>query len=102
LTAEELAKDKSHRERAARKLKMARVLGEGGFSDEARPALLDAMLGMARALAVEQRLPEPANLEDALQPPLSHGWANILPALNTFVQKSAADWKPVAVCLEGV
>ena len=102
LTAEELAKAKSHRERAARKLKMARVLGEGGFSDEARPALLDAMLGMARALAVEQRLPEPANLEDALQPPLSHGWANILPALNTFVQKSAADWKPVAVCLEGV
>jgi ERCC4-related helicase len=99
LTAEELAKAKSLRERAARKLKMACVLGEGGFSDEARPALLDAALGFACALAVEHRLLEPTELKDAFQAPLSNFWANALPNLKTFLQEPASDWKPVAECL---
>lgn len=99
LSAEELAKAKLHRERATRKLKMARVLGEGGFSDEARPALCDAMLGFACALAVEHRLAEPAELRGALLPPLSDCWANALPTLKTFIQEPATDWKPVSECL---
>jgi ERCC4-related helicase len=99
LSAEELAKAKQHRERAVRKLKMARVLGEGGFSDEARPALLEAAFGFACALAVEHRLTEPAELKDALQPPLAVCWANALPALKTFLQEPATGWKPVSECL---
>jgi hypothetical protein len=102
LSVEELAKAKLLRDRAARQLKLARVLGEGGFSDEARPALLEALLGMARALAVERRLPEPADLKNALQPPLSHCWPSALPALKTFLEEPAADWRPVSECLGGL
>ncbi len=102
LSAEELARAKVLRDGAARKLKLARVLGEGGFSDEARPALLEATLGIARALAVEGRLPEPAELKDALQPPLSHCWSNALATLKTFLQEPATDWKPVSECLGGL
>jgi ERCC4-related helicase len=99
LSAEELAKAKLLREQASRKLKMARVLGEGGFSDEARPALLDAALRFACALAVEHRLPEPAELKDALQPPLASCWANVLPALKTFLNEPETHWKPVSESL---
>ena len=99
LSAEELAKAKLFREQASRKLKMARVLGEGGFTDEARPALLDAMHGFARALAVEHRLIEPAELNDALLPPFSNCWASALPILKTFLQEPATDWRPASECL---
>jgi hypothetical protein len=96
LSAEELARAKAHRERAARQLKMARVLGEGGFGPEARPALLESVQALAAALAVEHRLPEPGAMPDALRPPLALHWADTLPALRTFVQEPEADWRPVA------
>jgi hypothetical protein len=102
LSAEEKARAKVHRERATHKLKLARVLGEGGFGEEARLALLEAIHTLARALAVEQRLPEPSELKDALQPPLAHCWAETLPALKTFVQEPESDWKPAAECLARV
>jgi hypothetical protein len=99
LSAEELARAKAHRERAARQLKMARVLGEGGFGPEARPALLESVSALAAALAVEHRLPEPGAVQDALRPPLALHWAETLPALRTFVQEMEADWRPVAEAL---
>jgi hypothetical protein len=102
LSAEELAKAKSLRERAGRKLKMARVLGEGGFTEEARPVLLDATLGFACALAVEHRITEPSELKDALQQPLANCWTNALPVINQFVQETASDLKPLLKCLESV
>jgi superfamily II DNA or RNA helicase len=102
LSAEERTRAQVHRERATRKLKMARVLGEGGFGEEARQALLEAIHTFTGALAVEHRLPEPPELKDALQPPLSHLWAEALPALRTFVQEPGSDWKPVAECLARV
>jgi hypothetical protein len=102
LSPEELAKAKLLREGAARKLKLVRVLGESGFNDEARPALLDALLGFASALAVENRLPEPSAVKDALQPPVSHCWKNALPALQTFLQDPATDWRAVAEFLGAV
>ncbi|MBU6410900.1 MAG: SWF/SNF helicase family protein, partial [Verrucomicrobia bacterium] len=94
LSAEEMAKAKAHRDRAARKLKMARVLGAAGFDDEARSALLDVMQGLGTALAVESRLPEPAELKDALRPPLSHGWKEALPLVRDFVNDPASAWEP--------
>lgn len=96
LSAAEQSKAAAHRERASRKLKMARVLGEGGLAEETRPALLDAIHALGCALAVEGRLPEPAEFSDAFCPPLSHAWAESLPALKSFVQDKNADWKEVA------
>ncbi|MDE3065932.1 MAG: DEAD/DEAH box helicase [Verrucomicrobiota bacterium] len=96
LSAEELAKAKAHRDEAARKVKMARVLGNAGFADEARAALLEAIHGMGSALAVERRLPEPAKLKDVLQPPLAHGLGEALPVLREFVHNPASAWKPAA------
>jgi len=75
---------------------MARVLGNTGFAEEARAALLETMLELGQALAVEYRLPEPPKLDDALQPPVSHGWGEALPMLRGYLQEAAADWKPVA------
>ena len=96
LTEAELAQAKAHRERATRKLKMARVLGATGFAEEARAALLEAIHGLGAVLAVEGRLPEPAALADALQPPISHGWGAALPVLRDFVKDPAAAWQPAA------
>jgi hypothetical protein len=96
LSVEEQAKAKAHRERAKRKLKMARVLGDSGFADEARPALLEAIHAFGCALAVEARLPEPSDANDALAAPLSHQWKEALPAVAAFVRNAEADWKAVA------
>ena len=38
-------------------MKMARILGEGEFLEETHAALIEAALHLARALAVEGRLP---------------------------------------------
>jgi superfamily II DNA or RNA helicase len=56
----------------------------------------------AGALAVEHRLPEPIELKDALQPPLSHHWGEALLVIRAFVEKPGSDWKPVADCVAGV
>jgi hypothetical protein len=102
LSAEELARAKAHRERATRKLKMARVLGDGGFAEEARPALLEAIHAFSCALAAEARLPEPSNASDALAAPLSHQWKAALPAVTAFVRDANADWKAVAEQLANI
>jgi hypothetical protein len=96
LSAEEQAKVTAFRDRATRKLKMAGVLGAGGFEDEARQAVLETIHNLACALAVENRLPEPPALPDALQAPLSCLWGEALPTLRTFVENSGSPWKPVA------
>ena len=99
LSSEEQAKVKAHRDRTARKLKLAHLLGNAGFGDEARPALLEALHALGCALAVERRLVEPADAKNVLQPPLAHCWAEAVPVLQAFVQDPAADWKPVAELL---
>jgi hypothetical protein len=99
LSPEETAKAKTHRDQATRKLKMVRLLGESGFDEEVRPILLEALHALGRAFAVERRLPEPAELKMALQPPLSHVFAETLPKLKAFLETPGANWKPVAECL---
>ena len=75
---------------------MARVLGGSGFAEEVRPALLEAIQQLGNALAVENRLPAPGALHQALQPPLAYGWGKALPVLQGFVQDPEADWRPAA------
>jgi hypothetical protein len=102
LSTEEQTKARAFRDRAARQLKMATVLGAGDFADEARQALLGTIHTLAGALAVEHRLPEPPALPDSLQAPLSHLWGEALPLLRAFTENPGSPWKPVADCLARV
>jgi superfamily II DNA or RNA helicase len=96
LSDAEREKAAAHRQLAARKLKMARLLGDGGLADEARSALLEAVQPLACALAIENRLPEPASADQALLPPLSTCWKDALAPLRQFTGDAAAPWKPLA------
>jgi hypothetical protein len=87
------------RQQAARKLKMGRLLGEGGLSEEARSALVEAVLLLGCGLAVEQRLPEPDTSATALLPPLSQCWGDSLAALRDYVNDEAAPWAPAAAAI---
>jgi ERCC4-related helicase len=102
LSAEERARADAHRAQAARRLKMARLLGEGDLIEEARPALLEAIHTAARALAIENRLPEPASIEDAVLPPLSLCWKNEIESLRSFASEAGAPWKPVLERVQSV
>jgi hypothetical protein len=99
LSAVEIEKVNAHRHRAARKLRMARVLNDAGLNEESRSALLDGMLPLSCALAVEQRLPEPASVTDALLPPLSLLWNNALPLVREFVCDNVRPCLPVLEAL---
>ena len=91
----ERQKAASHREVAARKLKMAALLGEGGLHEEARGALLEAVLPLACALAIEARLPEPGTVQEALLAPLAHRWAEALRPVRQLANDSQSPWEPV-------
>ncbi|MBI2947998.1 MAG: DEAD/DEAH box helicase [Verrucomicrobia bacterium] len=99
LSDQELAKAQAHRSHAARKLKMARLLGEGELADEAREALLECIHALGRAFAVENRLPEPGAVNDALLPPLSDIWKDALAVLRNFLADVAQPWQPVVKAL---
>jgi hypothetical protein len=61
---------------------MAKLLDGGGLSEEANDALREATLWTAKALALENRLPEPKEMEESLRPPISLLWREKLPALH--------------------
>jgi hypothetical protein len=90
----------SHRQLAGRKLKMATLLAEGGLNEEASGALLDAVLPLGRALAIEGRLPEPGNIQEALLAPLSHRWGEALKPLRDLPNDSATPLGPVLALLQ--
>jgi hypothetical protein len=85
LSDEERARVASYRERAVRKLKMARVLTVEELLDEAREALAEAILHQGRALAAEARLPEPEKPEEVIVPPLAAFWREKLPLVHHFL-----------------
>lgn len=89
-----------HRQQAARKIKMARLLIGGSLQEEARAALLDALLPLGRALAIENRLPEPASTDQALLPPLSLCWKEALQELRIFISDATAALEPVTERLD--
>jgi hypothetical protein len=96
LTDAERQQAATHRQQAARKIKVASLLGDGGLQDEARTALLEALLPLGRALAIENRVPEPTSTEHAMLPPLSMCWKETLPTLRTFLTDATAAVKPIA------
>jgi len=99
LSEAERAKASAFRAQAARKLKMAALLAGGDLADEARTALLEAVEPLGRALAVENRLPEPSSVEDALLPPLGLAWNTALPMLRAFLRDTSQAIAPVASAL---
>ncbi|MCX6926258.1 MAG: SNF2-related protein, partial [Verrucomicrobia bacterium] len=99
LSAAELEKLAAHRQLAARKLKMARVLCDAGLGEEARAALLEALPPLGCALAIQHRFPEPASLDHALLPPLSSCWKEALPLLRGFTSDVAHACQPVLEAL---
>lgn len=99
LSDQERRRAAAHREKANYALRLARVLGPANFVNETRANLLEAVLHSARALAVENRLPEPAEANDALLPPMSHCWNESLPLLRAFATDTGSSWQPVADAL---
>jgi hypothetical protein len=99
LSEEEKARAAGHRGLAQRKLKMARVLLDGEFPDEARASALQAAEALGNALAIEQRMPEPGKLESALLPPLSQAWRDGLPIVRAFVSDAQHPCEPVLSAL---
>ena len=95
LSEAEREKAASFRQQAARKLKMARLLGEGDLAEEARAALLEAVLPMGQAFAIEGRLPAPMKFEDALLPPLAQHWRDGLTPLRQFIADATLSSKAV-------
>jgi hypothetical protein len=89
----------THRQLAARKLKMARVLCDASLNEEARASLLEAVAPLGCALALQHRLPEPASPQDALLPPLSPCWKDALGLLRQFVADSAHPCQPILEAL---
>jgi hypothetical protein len=102
LSVEELARAQACRDRAARKLKMARLLQAEKMDEEARDALLAAVLETGRALAIEARLPEPATPAAALAPPLSHAWGKARETLAAALNNSCVPLSEALALLENL
>ncbi len=92
----------AHRAKANRKLKLAELLGQEDFRDEARQALLEAIHCTARALSIEHRLSEPATPSDCVQAPLALHWSESLPVLREFITNPTSDWKTISTLLRFV
>ncbi|MBN1569013.1 MAG: DEAD/DEAH box helicase [Acidobacteria bacterium] len=88
-----------HRRQASRKLKMAALLGGGGLLEEEREALLQAGLWLAKALSVENKLAEPASLEDAMRTPHALCWGGHLSVIRNYASDPSAAAVPATIAL---
>jgi hypothetical protein len=90
------------RQQSSRKIKMAKILAEGGLAEESRAALLESILPLSRALAVENRLAQPASLQEVFLPPLSLAWKDGLAIIRNFITDNSMTLEPVIQALEKV
>ncbi len=89
------------RDQTRRKVKMARVLAMSDLHEEAREALLTALLLHGRTLAREVDLPLPQNLEQALaNGPITPFWGQNLTAARQFAEQPEADSWPIIEMLQ--
>ncbi len=89
-----------HRRQAERKLKIGQLLMGGELHEEARDAFLESALWVGRALAVENRLPVPAELKEAIRSPLALYWGETLYVIHEFASDSASSLAPVPDILQ--
>jgi hypothetical protein len=99
LSEAEREKARLFRALAARKLRTASVLASADLDEEARAALLSAIEPLGLALAVENRLPEPQSLEDALLPPMGPAWKNALPVVRNFLREPS---QPISLVISAL
>jgi superfamily II DNA or RNA helicase len=102
LSETEKQKALAYWQKSNRKLKMALLMENGGLAEEAREACLEAVLLLGRVLAVENRLPEPAEVNEALKAPLSLYWAEALPAVSEFATTNSLPAAHVAQALQKI
>jgi len=102
LSEAEAERAAAYRNTAFRKFKMARVVLGAGLADDCRAPLLEGILALGRAFAIEQRLPEPALVHEALLPPVSPSWQSALPILREFSIDSTQACSPVLEALAGL
>jgi hypothetical protein len=95
LSSQERERAERHRGQAARKLKMAQLLFQGELLEEARQALEEGLICIGRALAVEQRQEEPADLKACLLPPLAQAWKESQGLVRRFVEDPQPQLDPV-------
>ena len=100
LTLEEQERVRQHRQQAARKLKMARLLVGGGLAEEAGEPLSAAILSLGRALAAEQRFAEPEQASAVLAVPLAYRWGTHLSVLRSFLVSDAKPFDDVLTAVE--
>ena len=99
LSPEEQARRDAYRDQAKRSHSIARVLADAGFENEARTHLLEAILHCARMSAVERRLPEPRDIQDALQSPHSILWGNAITLLREYQADATKSSHPILAML---
>ncbi|MHA3772574.1 DEAD/DEAH box helicase [Verrucomicrobiota bacterium sgz303538] len=97
LTQEQIERVRELRAQAGRKLKMARLLNGGGFLDEAREPLLGAIETLGRALAIEQRLPEPDSVRAAVDGPIATRHKALAASLSVIVDGNDGNVDFVAI-----
>jgi hypothetical protein len=100
LSESERAEALCHHRQAERKLKIGRVLIDGELREEARDALLEALLWLGKVLAVRNRLPVPTELHEALQPPLTLYWGEAISPIQEFAAHVSSSLAPVPDILQ--
>jgi hypothetical protein len=93
-------KAEAHRQQAGRKLKMARLLAAGGLAEEEREALLHSASWLAKALAVESRAREPAELSESLRAPGSILWGHAAVILKEYALDASAPSGPLSDAIQ--
>lgn len=93
LSAEEKAAIDQTLELAQRKLKTANVLINAELEEEARPALLQAILQIGRFHAISNRIPETDRMEELLVSPFAQHWGSTLNLIVEFESNESASTK---------
>jgi hypothetical protein len=96
------AKSKSpgYRQKSSRKVKIALCSKAAVLSK--RPVRQPWKRFSGPALAVENRVPEPAELNEALQAPLSLYWGEVLPAISEFAALPSSPATQIAQKLQKI
>jgi hypothetical protein len=103
LTAEERARAAEFRQKAAKKLKLARILLAEEMADEADAALRESARLAGSAFAIEERLAEPpATFAAALAPPLDRRWGAAAAKLQPWAEGTSTPPPEIAEAIQAV
>ena len=99
LSEAEIKRAAEWRERGRHALRRTQVLGQAGFPSETRSSLLESLHALARALAIEKRLPDPPSLEDLNTSLLLCIWGNQATTVQAYLTDDSQHWQPLVAVL---